>query len=197
MGPGSSYTIQVIGFALLAYVIGSIPFSYLIPKIFSGKDIRDHGSGNVGTSNVTRICGPSYGVFALLLDVGKGAASVLIVSAVGFPPVLGAVSIAGHIFSPFLRFSGGKGVATTLGVLTALSWVAGLIFVALWVGCVLIWKIAAISSLVAVTGVPISLFFLGVRGNQLWVVLGITIVIFLTHHENISRLIKGKEKTIR
>jgi len=182
--------------ALASYLIGAIPFSYVIPRVLLGTDIRQHGSGNPGASNVSRVCGKGYGGLALLLDVGKGTLAALLAQQAGAPPVLGLFAVLGHIFNPFLRFSGGKGVATSLGVISFISWPAGLVFVIIWISLFLLRHIAGLSSLAGISSVPLVFYFTRGSGILLWAGIGLAGLIYLTHRGNIARLIKGEERKI-
>ncbi|MFP4646985.1 MAG: glycerol-3-phosphate 1-O-acyltransferase PlsY [Candidatus Acetothermia bacterium] len=182
--------------ACVSYLIGSIPFSYLIPKVTRGKDIRDHGSGNIGASNVSRVCGVQYGLAALVLDVGKGAAAAGLAGLLGFPQVLGAAAILGHISTPFLGFSGGKGVATSIGVIAVFSWQTGLIAAGIWITLLALTRTASVSSIGALGLAPVVLRVLGIGDLRLWLTIGIFALIIFTHRENIARIIRGEEKTV-
>lgn len=190
------HPISLVLTGLGAYLIGAIPFSFLIPKFFAGKDIREYSSGNPGASNVTRVCGKLYGLTALLFDVGKGVLALFVVTKLGFPQALGTLAILGHITTPFLNFSGGKGVATTLGGIFFISWPGGLIFSAVWAISLLIWNYAGLSSLLAIITVPVSFYFLNLSDMLFWTSLGLVVLIFFTHRSNIERIIQGGENTI-
>jgi len=183
-------------FAFVSYLIGAIPFSYLIPKILLGIDIRQHGSGNPGASNVSRVCGKGYGLSALALDIGKGIIAVLLLQQLGLPPILGFLAIVGHIANPFFCFSGGKGVATSLGVISFFSWQAGVVFVLLWVAVFSVWNIAGLSSLVAISSTPVVFYFFGGLSLVFWALVALTALIYFTHRGNIARLIKGEERKV-
>ena len=191
---GNLLLISVSAFA--SYLIGAIPFSYLIPKVFLDIDVRQHGSGNPGASNVSRVCGKGYGAIALIMDVGKGIVAVFLISQLGFPVELGFLAILGHVANPFFRFSGGKGVATSLGVISYVSPLSGLIFVFLWIALLLIWNIAGLSSLVAIASTPVAFYFFGVKSSLLWVSLALVCLIYFTHRGNIVRLLRGEERNI-
>lgn len=187
--------LRYIGLSLASYLIGAIPFSYLIAKLASGKDLREHGSGNVGASNTARVVGKVYGGLALLGDVGKGLLAAYLAS-LFLSPLIGCLAIVGHIWTPFLNFSGGKGVATSLGALSFFSWQGGLIFALIWIGLIALWQVAAISSLVAMASFPISFWLLGIRGYGFWAGLGTFLLIVFTHRENIARLLQGEENKV-
>lgn len=182
--------------ALASYLIGAIPFSYLIPKVFLDIDVRHHGSGNPGASNVSRVCGKGYGAAALIMDVGKGIVAAFLIQQLGYPAGLGFLAVLGHVANPFLRLSGGKGVATSLGVISYLSPLAGLIFAVIWVTILLIWNVAGLSSLVAISSTPVAFFLFGVKTSLLWVSVGLVFLIYFTHRGNITRLIRGEERSL-
>ncbi|MBS3765836.1 glycerol-3-phosphate 1-O-acyltransferase PlsY [Candidatus Bipolaricaulota bacterium] len=182
--------------SLASYLLGAIPFSFIVPKVFLNTDIRQHGSGNPGASNVSRVCGKSYGALALILDVGKGILAVFLVQQLALPLPIGFLAVLGHVFNPFLSFSGGKGVATSLGVVSFASWPAGLVFAVIWVLFFSTWNIAGLSSLVAISSVPVVFYVFRGPGFLLWVSLALVSLIFFTHRGNIVRLIRGEERKV-
>jgi len=182
--------------AFTSYLVGAIPFSYLIPKVFLDLDVRQHGSGNPGASNVSRVCGKRYGVSALILDVGKGIVAVFLIHQLGFPIELGFLAILGHVANPFFKFSGGKGVATSLGVISYVSPLAGLFFALIWISTLLVWNIAGLSSLAAIASTPLAFYFFNLKPSLIWVSLALACLIYYTHRGNIARLIKGEERNL-
>ncbi len=193
----SGYAIPKLVFlAFLSYILGSVPFSYIIPKLVKGKDIRNYGSGNVGTSNVTRVLGAKYGAFALLGDVGKGALATALVMQLNFPLYLGSFAVLGHISSPFLNFSGGKGVATSIGIIGVFSWKTGLILAGTWFLTLALWRIASVSSLTTLASSPIFIWVFGKPAVLFYSTLGIAVLAFFTHRKNIVRLLSGEENKI-
>jgi glycerol-3-phosphate acyltransferase PlsY len=182
--------------ALASYLIGAVPFSYIIPRVLLGTDIRQHGSGNPGASNVSRVCGKGYGGLALLLDVGKGTLAALLAQQTGLPVSLGFLAVLGHIFNPFLGFSGGKGVATSLGVISFVSWPSGLVFVIIWITLFSLRSIAGLSSLAGISSVPVVLYFTMGKSVLLWVSIGLAGLIYFTHRGNIVRLLRGEERKV-
>ena len=193
-----AYFFSLIIVSALAFLLGSVPFGLLIAKTFCGVDPRTAGSGNVGATNVARLCGTKWGVTTLLCDVLKGFLPVLVyahagagLSSLAYP--IGLAVICGHMFSVFLKFKGGKGVATTVGVFLALApWqlvIAGAV-------CILvIWRSGFVSagSLVLVTALPLLFLFTGQ-----WASFGFSLVtgglVVYAHRENIRRLLRGEEK---
>ncbi len=179
-----------------AYLVGALPFSYITPKLLTGKDVREYGSGNPGASNVARVFGTTYGAAALAFDVGKGVLSAFAVAQLGGPLAIGTLAVVGHVTSPFLKFSGGKGVATALGCIFYISWPAGLIFSGVWAGALLIWDYAGLSSLLAILTVPVTFFFFKSGSTFFWVSLGLVALIYFTHRGNIRRIVRGEENVL-
>ncbi len=182
----------------IGYLLGSIPFGLLITSLAGKGDIRKIGSGNIGATNVLRTGNRWAAAATLLLDAGKGAAAVLLArmwfgDIAALFAALGA--FLGHIFPVWLRFKGGKGVATFLGVTLSLYWPAGLLVAATWLATALIWRI---SSLAALVGAALSTLYMLLLGRPDYAVLTgvLTVLILLMHRENIARLIKGEEPRI-
>lgn len=142
-----------------AYLLGAVPFGLLVVRAVTGRDIRKEGSGNIGASNVYRVAGPAVGVLVLSLDLLKGLLPVVVSQRLGLDSATtiaaGLAAIAGHNWSVFLRGAGGKGVATSYGVLLALSPAAGLIAAGIWVAVILITRYASLASLLGVLSVPV------------------------------------------
>ncbi len=181
-----------------AFLLGSVPFGLLIAKAFCGLDPRQGGSGNVGATNVARLCGARWGALTLACDLLKGFLPVLFYSTSkgdlqNFSYAAGLGVICGHMFSIFLRCKGGKGVATTVGVFLALGPVQ---LVIAGMACVaVIWRSGFVSagSLVLVTGLPLLFLFAGRRADMLFALIVAALVIY-AHRENIRRLIRKEEK---
>lgn len=179
------------------YLLGSIPFGLLVTQAAGLGDVRKIGSGNIGATNVLRTGHKGLAAATLLLDALKGTAAVLVASAWGAEAGLAAgfAAFAGHLFPVWLGFRGGKGVATYLGVLAALSWPAGLVFAAVWLAVAFVMRYSSLSALVAAVASPVALWLLGLP--QPAAVVGMmSIVIFLTHRANIARLMAGTEPKI-
>ena len=202
-----------IFFILLSYLIGAFPTSYLAGKLLRGVDLREHGSGNLGATNVYRVLGLIPALMVLMLDVFKGFAPVFFlggyfqsltgVSASSmsiFNVVCGIFAISGHILSPFLGFKGGKGVATAAGVTLALSPLAlGMSFM-VWVLLFSIFRIVSVASLAAALFLPLFIYFsegaaAGFSAIRAFGIL-IALVVLWTHRSNIGRLVQGKEKRL-
>ncbi len=193
---------------ILSYLIGSIPTAYIFGKILKGIDIRQHGSGNVGATNVFRVLGKKPGIAVLLLDILKGVVAVVLVSdLLGLTKVihlviLAAMVVCGHNWTVFLKFKGGKGIATSLGVLIGLTIKIAVIrpvliwVVLIWILCFLITRIISISSIIATTCLPIIMVL---TNQEITIIcLGIIFCLFvvLRHKANIRRLFAGQEPRV-
>ncbi|MDX9715491.1 MAG: glycerol-3-phosphate 1-O-acyltransferase PlsY [Dissulfurispiraceae bacterium] len=191
-------TVMVL--AIIAFLIGSIPTGLLIAKA-KGIDIRSTGSGNIGATNVMRSIGKESALFTLLGDIAKGAVSVVIgiLLKLQHPElaVIGLSAILGHNFSIFLKFRGGKGVATSLGVLLAYSPYVGIFTSIIWL-VVMKWsKTSSLSALSAFAVLPVIFFMIDNSALNLTFALVITALIFIRHIDNIKRLAKGQEGGFR
>lgn len=190
--------------ALVAcYLMGAIPFGLIIGKVMRGIDIRDFGSGNIGFTNVLRTLGLGPGIAVFFFDTVKGLAAVVLCQRMGMSEYLivtgGILSIVGHSFSVFLKFQGGKGVATSLGMIIGLNpAIAGIAFV-LWLALVAITRIISIASIIAAVSVPVMMFVWESqrvpRAYQAIAVLA-TALIVVKHRPNIKRLLKGTEARV-
>jgi glycerol-3-phosphate acyltransferase PlsY len=184
--------------ALLGYLLGSIPFGLLLTKLFQAGDLRSIGSGNIGATNVLRTGRKGLAAGTLLLDGGKGTVAVLLAGYWYAPDatiVAGMMAVIGHNFPMWLKFQGGKGVATTLGVLIGLSWPAGLLVCATWLVVAFTLRYSSLSALVAFAASPFYMFFLGDENKAVLAVL-LAILGFVRHGENIKRLRAGEEPKI-
>ena len=184
--------------AVAGYILGSIPFGLVMAKLFGLGDIRQIGSGNIGATNVLRTGNKLAAFLTLVLDAGKGAIAVVIARALfgeGAAGVAGLFAVLGHLFPLFLRFKGGKGVATFLGTLLALSFPAGLAACATWLIMAVIFRISSLSAIMAALLAPVfTFYFYHMHGAALVAVL--SLVVIAKHHANIGRLLKGKEPKI-
>jgi glycerol-3-phosphate acyltransferase PlsY len=183
--------------AILGYLLGSIPFGLVLTRLAGLGDIRKVGSGNIGATNVLRTGRKGLAAATLLLDSGKGAAAVLIAQQFGpdMAALAGGAAFLGHCFPVWLRFKGGKGVATFLGVMLAIAWPAGLACCATWlaVAALLRW-----SSLAALASAALAPLYAWAWADWLRVELAIflAVIVFVRHHANIRRLLKGEEPKI-
>ncbi|HEV7371385.1 glycerol-3-phosphate 1-O-acyltransferase PlsY [Arenibaculum sp.] len=179
------------------YLLGSVPFGLVLTRLFGYGDVRSIGSGNIGATNVLRTGNKALAAATLVLDSGKGALAVLLAARFGPDAALLAAmgSMLGHTFPVWLGFKGGKGVATALGVLLALAWPVGLIACALWLLTALAFRISSLSALVALGASPLAAFWF--QGPQLAQAAAfIAVLVFVRHHANIRRLLKGEEPRI-
>lgn len=182
-----------------SYLIGSIPFGLIIGKLWANIDVRQYGSGNTGTSNVLRTVGPVAAIIVFALDVGKGALAVYLGSLAGteFVKIMaGVAAIAGHNWPIYLRFKGGKGIATSLGAVISLTPIIALILLGLWIIIVGITRYISLASLAAAVLFPI--FLIISRAPMAYILAGILISAFAVyrHRSNIKRLLAGTELKI-
>ncbi len=198
-GDGTSVVAQVIVVAV-AYLIGSIPTGLLLGKLY-GIDVRKEGSGNIGATNLYRTVGRKVGIFTLIGDCLKGLLPVLMVKASAFPPELaawvGLAAFCGHVFSLFLKFRGGKGVATALGVFLALAPVAVTIAIALFAVMMFVWRYVSLGSISAAAVMPLAVYLLGGSRTITLVAAVIALIVIARHHENLSRLLSGTESRFK
>lgn len=183
---------------LIAYLIGSIPFGYLLTK-FSGRgDIREVGSGNIGATNVLRTGSKGLAVATLLLDIAKGAVAVWIgqhSQFAGGETYAAAGVLIGHLYPVWLKFRGGKGVATLLGVLTVLLPIAAAVYAVIWVVLLLVVRISSVAGMAAAVSAPITAAVLGAR-EYFPMLLGFALLVLWKHRANIVRLKAGREPRI-
>lgn len=193
-----SYALPYLLAALVfGYLLGSIPFGLIITRLAGYGDIRAIGSGNIGTTNVLRTGNKKLAALTLLGDVLKGTAAVVIAKHYGPDPALMAAfgAMIGHMFPVWLKFKGGKAVATLLGVLLGLHWPAALVFAFVWIYCAVFSRM---SSFAGLTGALVVPFFLYATGWVQYAELtgALAVLIWLRHHQNIRRLLKGEEPRI-
>ncbi|MEP9373135.1 glycerol-3-phosphate 1-O-acyltransferase PlsY [Mesorhizobium sp. KR1-2] len=179
------------------YLLGSIPFGLLVTRAAGLGDVRKIGSGNIGATNVLRTGSKKLAALTLLLDALKGTAAVLIAGLYAPEAALlaGFGAFLGHLFPVWLGFKGGKGVATYLGVLIGLAWQGALVFAVVWLLVAFLTRYSSLAALVAAIAVPVSLYFLGLRDiAALFAIM--SLIVFIKHHANISRLLSGTETRI-
>jgi glycerol-3-phosphate acyltransferase PlsY len=186
--------------ALLAgYLLGSIPFGLVLTRMAGLGDIRDIGSGSIGATNVLRTGSKKLAAVTLLLDGGKGAAAALIAGLYFGPDMAvtaAAAAVLGHMFPIWLKFRGGKGFATVLGVLLALAWPVCLACGAIWLAVAALFRFSSLATMVAVAASPFLAWWLATP--QYAELAGfLAVIVIAKHHENIRRLIKGEESRIR
>ena len=179
--------------ALISYLFGSIPFGYLFTKILLKKDIRDVGSGNIGATNVLRTGNKSLGYLTLVLDIAKAVVPVIYIKFNYTDLIYSSALCAflGHLFPAWLKFKGGKGVATFVGILISINIYYAVVFGIVWILTFLISKYSSLSSLFASISIPIYLLIVG-QGNIIFFII-MFVLIFYTHRENIKRLINKEE----
>jgi glycerol-3-phosphate acyltransferase PlsY len=197
----NSLTLPVL--LVIAYLLGSIPFGLLFARIFARKDIREVGSGNIGATNVTRIAGPLPGILTLLFDAGKGALAVLLAARASehnaTTMILAALAaLIGHCYPILLRFKGGKGVATGLGIFTALAPFAGLSSLAVFIIVAVTWRFASLASIAAAASMPLLIYLFWAPGHAppLPIIFGTlfaTTLVIYKHNANLQRLVEGTE----
>ncbi|MGQ9476942.1 MAG: glycerol-3-phosphate 1-O-acyltransferase PlsY [Candidatus Bipolaricaulia bacterium] len=182
--------------AALFYLLGALPFSYLLGRLVKGIDLREHGSGNVGATNVGRVLGWRYYPLALALDLGKGVAAAMLARHWGLPLELSGFAVLGHDWSLFLRFTGGKGVSTSLGILAVLSWPAFLSAIAVW-GLILgTTRFASVASLCALASSPLLVFFLSHDLGGVALMGALALLSIWRHRRNIVQLSRGEEERL-
>ena len=190
--------LEIVTVLLYSYFLGSIPFGLIITKIFLNQDIRDVGSGNIGTTNVLRTGKKSLAIATLIFDILKGYLSVIITLSY-FNDLIyfsALICFIGHIFPVWLKFKGGKGVAAYLGIILALSFKFGIIFAVTWLLISFIFKYSSLASMVG--ALTIFAYSIILDNNRLSIFLFITFIIILyTHRENIIRLKDSKETKIK
>ena len=177
-----------------SYLIGSIPFGFLLTKFFLKKDIRDIGSGNIGATNVLRTGNKAIGYSTLSLDILKAVLPVIFIK-FNYPDYIYLSSLCvfiGHVFPLWLKFKGGKGIATYVGILFCIDLMFGLIFIFTWLIIYLIFKYSSLSSLIASLSIPAYLL-LFLNGKNIFFFLIMFVLIFFTHRKNIKRLINKEE----
>ncbi|MBI3515523.1 MAG: glycerol-3-phosphate 1-O-acyltransferase PlsY [Proteobacteria bacterium] len=183
--------------ALAAYLIGSIPFGLVLTRLAGLGDLRRIGSGSIGATNVLRTGNKALAALTVLLDGGKGTAAVLAAGTMGpdMAVVAGGMAVIGHLFPVWLKFRGGKGVATGLGVWLALAWPVGVAACATWLAVAALTRYSSLAGLIAICAAPFYALQLADRQRfQLGLLLAVLIV--LRHHTNIRRLVTGQEPKI-
>ena len=185
---------DIFSIAITSYLMGSIPFGFILTKIFLKKDIRDIGSGNIGATNALRTGNKVIGYTTLLLDISKAIIAVIFIK-FNYPDYIYVSSLSvflGHVFPLWLKFKGGKGVATYVGILFAINLFFGFIFIISWIIVFLISKYSSLSSILASLILPIYIFSFENYNTVFFMVM--FVLIFFTHRENIKRL-KNKEES--
>jgi len=197
----NSIAFLLIPFA--AYLLGSIPFGLLLTKLFGGGDVRKSGSGNIGATNVARVVGPLAGVLTLVFDTAKGMAAVRLAGrftgeSATWMMIAALAVLLGHCFPVWLKFRGGKGVATALGVFLALCPLAAVSALLLFILCVSYWRYVSLGSVAAAAAMPLLVYFLWAPGHAPPIVidlgtLAVALLVIYKHDGNLQRLIEGTE----
>lgn len=188
---------------LAAYILGSIPFGVIFARLFGSADVRKSGSGNIGAANVARVAGPLAGILTLVFDTGKGAAAVLLAArfaheSAAWMMLAGLTAQVGHCFPVWLRFKGGKGVATALGIFLALCPAAALAALLLFLIVVAIWRYISLGSITAAAAMPLLMYFLWAPRHAPPLIitfgsLAAAALVIYKHDGNIQRLVQGEE----
>jgi len=189
-----------IGVLIAGYLLGSVPFGLVLTRFAGYGDIRKIGSGNIGATNVLRTGNKALAAATLLLDGGKGAAAVLIAAILApaspaLAAIAGAAAVLGHLFPVWLGFRGGKGVATTLGTILALNWLAGALACAIWLAVAAAFRFSSLAALVSVAVAPAFTAWLAGTPETVAATC-LAVLVWLRHHENIRRLLAGQEPRI-
>ena len=180
---------------MVSYLMGSIPFGFVLTKIFLKKDIREIGSGNIGATNALRTGSKLIGYTTLILDIAKAIIPVIYVK-INFPELIYIASLCaflGHVFPIWLKFKGGKGVATYVGILFSINILLGVVFVASWGLVFLIFKYSSLSSIIGALSIPVYLLITNETNSVVFFTI-MFVLIFFTHRENVKRL-KNKEES--
>lgn len=193
---------MIVLWLLLAYLMGSIPTSYAMGRLVRGIDLRDHGSGNLGATNTFRVLGWRAAVPVMVVDITKGWVPTALfplwdgATSGYWALAYGAAAILGHLFSVFVRFKGGKGVATSAGVFLALAPWAVLIGFVVWGVTVVLTRMVSLGSLLAALTLPVAVFVTNEPRPIFWVSIALSLLIIYAHRENIRRLVSGTEKRL-
>ena len=183
--------------ALIGYLLGAIPFGVILTRAFGAGDLRQIGSGNIGATNVLRTGRKGLAAGTLILDALKGAAAVIIGANMGngLALIAGAAAFFGHLYPIWLRFKGGKGVATMLGIACALDWRIGLAYAVVWLGGMALTRISSVGGMAAAIAAPIAAFLLEASGAAMMLSI-LAAAVLWKHQDNIKRLLAGTEPRI-
>ena len=182
---------------LIGYLLGSIPFGVLLTRAGGAGDLRSIGSGNIGATNVLRTGRKGLAAATLLLDALKGAAAILMVETMspGLGPLAAIGAFLGHCYPLWLRFRGGKGVATMLGIVLALHWPSGLVFALVWLGLLALVRISSVAGMSAAISAPVSAAFFE-RFDVVLLLVALSLLVVWKHRENLERLVAGTEPRV-
>ena len=196
-----SPAVALIASAVGGYLLGSIPFGVIATRLGGAGDIREVGSGNIGATNVLRTGRWDLAAITLVGDAGKGAAAVLLAGWLVSPTaavVAGGAAFLGHLFPVWLKFRGGKGLATAAGIVFAIAWPVGIASALTWMAMAAVFRLSSLAALTTAALAPLYLLFLfhGSNEPRLWLIVGMAVLIFVRHHQNIRRLLAGTEPRI-
>ncbi len=196
-----SSEVRVALWGVVAFLLGSIPFGFIVVRRLTRGDVREQGSGATGATNVARMVGKRWGAVVLALDAFKGLAAMALATHLGRPHAalqltVGLGAFLGHVFPPWLRFRGGKGVATALGIVSFIQPIAAVSGLLVWLSVVTLTRISSLASLSAAVAACVAASWQGVQRQDWWLLAALTFGIVLTHHGNIRRLIVRKEPEI-
>lgn len=182
---------------LLGYLLGSIPFGVILTRVGGAGDLRQIGSGNIGATNVLRTGRKGLAAATLLLDMAKGLLAVLLVAPLfpGETLLAAAAALIGHCYPVWLRFRGGKGVATLMGIVLGLYWPLGLVYAVVWLGLLASLRISSVAGITAAISTPLAAAALG-RFDLVLLLLGLAAIVLWKHGENIERLLAGTEPRV-
>ena len=186
---------EYFAIGIISYLMGSIPFGLILTRIFLKKDIRNIGSGNIGATNALRTGNKLIGYTTLILDISKAIIPVIYVK-INFPELIFIASLCsflGHVFPIWLKFKGGKGVATYVGILFSINILLGTIFIISWIVIFILTKYSSLSSIIGAISIPLYFLLTGQNNNVIFFII-MFVLIFFTHRENIKRL-KNKEES--
>jgi acyl phosphate:glycerol-3-phosphate acyltransferase len=187
---------------IISYLLGSVSFSIVIARLVKGIDIRQHGSGNAGATNTLRVLGKGPGIAVFILDIAKGVAAVWIGHALNggyeswIPVLCGLAAIVGHNWPIWFRFKGGKGIATTIGIIATLAFIPALIAGVIAIAIIAITRYVSVGSLLFAALVPVGIGIMTGSGPMLWASLLICVFAFVRHRSNLVKLVQGKENKL-
>jgi glycerol-3-phosphate acyltransferase PlsY len=194
-------TVAVVVLTVVAYLCGSVPFGLIFGRAFAGTDVRETGSGNIGAANVARTAGIGVAILTLVGDVTKGLLPVLVGRVLHLSPnelaIIGGAAVLGHDFSIFLKFRGGKGVATTLGVVLALAPAAVAVAAVVWLVGYGLSRKSAVGSLMALWSLPLALAVFDKPDAYIALTFGLFLLALITHRDNLARLSTAREPDVR
>ena len=183
---------------LIGYFLGSIPFGVILTRFAGAGDLRQIGSGNIGATNVLRTGRKGLAAATLILDMLKGAAAVCLVGYLfgdDLKLLAGVGAFVGHCWPVWLKFKGGKGVATLMGIVAALSWQVGLVYALVWIAMLALTRISSLAGMAAALSAPVASFFFG-RLSMAPMALGLALLVLWKHRDNIGRLLRGEEPKV-